>query len=281
MTAAPCAPCAGAAPRAGWADGGAAERRCRIGDRGACWGAATRPSPAPATHPATPSATPPAMHPAPPTAAASAVGAPYSAALPGAPPGAAPAPSVTALLLAHRDGDQAALERVFPLVYAHLRAVARAQLRRDGRARDGAHTLSTTALVHEAYFKLADAARLEARDRAHFLAVAARAMRQVLVEYARRHRAAKRGGGVAALDLDESRVAVEERADTLVALDEALGRLAGFSGRLARVVELRFFGGLSEEETAEALGVTDRTVRRDWVKARAWLHAELAAAAGA
>jgi RNA polymerase sigma factor (TIGR02999 family) len=188
----------------------------------------------------------------------------------------AAATSVTALLVAHRAGDADALERVFPLVYAHLRAVARAQLRRDGRGRDGAHTLSTTALVHEAYFKLADAPRLDARDRAHFLAVAARAMRQVLVEYARRHRAAKRGGGAAALDLDAAQVAVEERADALVALDEALSRLAALSERLARVVELRFFGGLSEEETAAALGVTDRTVRRDWVKARAWLHAELA-----
>jgi RNA polymerase sigma factor (TIGR02999 family) len=101
-------------------------------------------------------------------------------------------------------------------------------------------------------------------------------MRQVLVEYARRHRAGKRGGGVAALALDDVQVAVEERAEELVALDEALGRLAALAERLARVVELRFFGGLSEEEIAAILGVTDRTVRRDWVKARAWLHAELA-----
>jgi RNA polymerase sigma factor (TIGR02999 family) len=130
--------------------------------------------------------------------------------------------------------------------------------------------------VHEAYLKLADPGRLDVRDRGHLLAVAARAMRQVLVEYARRHRAGKRGGGVAPLALDDVQVAVEERAEELVALDEALGRLAAFAERLARVVELRFFGGLSEEAIAGILGVTDRTVRRDWVKARAWLHAELA-----
>ena len=183
---------------------------------------------------------------------------------------------VTALLRAHHAGDAHALGRVYALVYEHLRAVARAQLRREGRVRAGGHTLSTTALVHEAYLKLADPGRLDVRDRGHFLAVAARAMRQVLVEYARRHRAGKRGGGVAALALDDVQVAVEERAEELVALDEALGRLAALAERLARVVELRFFGGLSEEEIAAILGVTDRTVRRDWVKARAWLHAELA-----
>jgi RNA polymerase sigma factor (TIGR02999 family) len=185
--------------------------------------------------------------------------------------------SVTALLLAYRDGEQAALERLLPLVYEHLRTVARAQLRREARARAGAHTLSTTALVHEAYFKLADAARLDVADRAQFLGVAARAMRQVLVDHARRFRAQKRGGGAAHLDLDDANVAVEERADMLVALDESLARLAALNPRLAQVVEMRFFGGLTEEETAAALGVTDRTVRRDWVKARAWLHGDMAA----
>ncbi|MCU0626426.1 MAG: sigma-70 family RNA polymerase sigma factor [Gemmatimonadaceae bacterium] len=183
---------------------------------------------------------------------------------------------VTALLRAHRAGDATALDRVFPLVYEHLRHVARAQLRHDGRGRDGAHTLSTTALVHEAYFKLADQAQLDVHDRGHFLAIAARAMRQVLVDSARRHRAERRGGGAAHLDLDAAEIAVESRAETLVALDEALERLAQFGARLARVVELRFFGGLAEEEVARILGVTERTVRRDWVKARAWLHAELA-----
>lgn len=183
------------------------------------------------------------------------------------------APQVTELLRACRGGEADAHERLFALVYEHLRTIAHAQLRRE---REG-HTLSTTALVHEAFFKLADPAQLEFRDRAHFLGVAARAMRQVLVDHARRHRASKRGSGAVALDLDAAEIAVEERADMLVALDEALTRLAALSPRLAQVVECRFFGGLTEEETAEALQVTARTVRRDWVKARGWLHEELAA----
>ena len=197
------------------------------------------------------------------------------------PPVAPPRGEVTRLLLACRDGGEEAYGRVFPLVYEHLRAVARSQLRRE---RDG-HTLSTTALVHEAWFKLADPSQLEIRDRAHFLAVAARAMRQVLVEHARRFRAHKRGAGAVHVALDDAEhargeIAVEEKADVLVALDEALGRLSAFSPRLAQVVECRFFGGLTEEETAAALDVTARTVRRDWVKARAWLHAELKDATG-
>ena len=184
---------------------------------------------------------------------------------------------ITELLLAYRSGEQEAYDRLFPLVYEHLRAVAHAQLRRE---RAG-HTLSTTALVHEAYLKLADLARLDVRDRAHFLGVAARAMRQVLVSYARGHRAEKRGGGLEPVDLDAAEVAVEERAEVLIALDEALTRLGALSPRLAQVVECRFFGGLTEEETAQVLGVAERTVRRDWVKARGWLHAELAGAVAA
>ena len=186
---------------------------------------------------------------------------------------------VTALLIAGRGGDHEAYARVFPLVYEHLRAVARAQLRRDVRHRIGGHTLSTTAVVHEAWFRLADPSRLDVHDRSHFLAIAARAMRQVLVEHARRFRAVKRGGGVAPLELDAAgdagALAADERSEVLVALDEALVRLAAFSPRLAQVTECRYFGGLTEEETAEALGITARTVRRDWVKARAWLHTEL------
>jgi RNA polymerase sigma factor (TIGR02999 family) len=184
---------------------------------------------------------------------------------------------ITELLLAYRGGEQEAYDRLFPLVYEHLRAVAHAQLRRE---RVG-HTLSTTALVHEAYLKLADVARLDVRDRAHFLGVAARAMRQVLVSYARGHRAEKRGGGLEPVDLDAAELAVEERAEVLIALDDALTRLGALSPRLAQVVECRFFGGLTEEETAQVLGVAERTVRRDWVKARGWLHAELAGAVAA
>jgi RNA polymerase sigma factor (TIGR02999 family) len=199
----------------------------------------------------------------------------------GPPAGGSEPGDVTALLVAGRAGDREAYAQVYALVYDHLRAVARAQRRRDARARAGEHTLSTTAVVHEAWFRLVDPARLDVRDRGHFLAIAARAMRQVLVEHARRYRAAKRGGGVGHLDIDELHgfevdAGVEQRSAVLLSLDDALSRLDSFSPRLARVVECRWFGGLTEEETAQALGITDRTVRRDWVKARAWLHAELA-----
>jgi RNA polymerase sigma factor (TIGR02999 family) len=189
---------------------------------------------------------------------------------------------VTELLRASRQGEREAYDRVFGLVYDHLRAAARAQLRRDGRHRAGGHTLSTTAVVHEAWLRLADPTRLDVRDRAHFLAIASRVMRQVLIQYARRFKASRRGSGAVHLDLDHAElaggVAVESQADMLVALDEALQRLAVLNPRLAQVVECRYFGGLTEPETADALGVTERTVRRDWVKARAWLNVELGGA---
>ena len=187
------------------------------------------------------------------------------------------AQSVTLMLQAHQRGEPGALDRVYDAVYAQLRAAASAQLRLDGRARAGVHTLSTTALVHEAFLKLGNGENLDVESRGHFMAIASRAMRQVLVEYARKHRAKKRGAGVQPLDLDAERIAVDERADSLVALDEALTHLHTYNARMARIVELRFFGGLSEVEVAAMLDVTDRTVRREWVKARAWLHAELAA----
>ena len=193
--------------------------------------------------------------------------------------------AVTELLRASREGVPDAYARVFELVYEHLRAAAHAQLRRDARGRAGGHTLSTTAVVHEAWLRLADPTRLDVRDRAHFLAIASRAMRQVLIQYARRFKAHRRGGGAPHIDLDDAEraggVAVEEQADTLVAIDEALERLAALNPRLAQVVECRYFGGLTEDETAEVLQVTSRTVRRDWVKARAWLTVELRAADGA
>jgi RNA polymerase sigma factor (TIGR02999 family) len=180
---------------------------------------------------------------------------------------------ITQLLIDLRGagGDGAAMDRLLPVVYEELRRIARRQL--GGERPD--HTLSTTALVHEAYLRMADQTRLEWQDRAHFFAAAAQAMRRILVDYARRHRAEKRGGGRAQVTLDDAMVAAGERADQLVALDEALTRLAALDPRLARVVECRFFAGLTEEETAEALGITDRTVRRDWVKAKGWLLAEL------
>ena len=178
---------------------------------------------------------------------------------------------LTQLLLEARAGGSDALERVFPVVYDRLREIAHAHLGRDGEGR----TVSTTALVHEAYLKLVDAERIEWQDRNHFLSLASRAMRQILIDYARKHLASKRGGAIHHVDLDDVQIAAADRADTLVALDEALTRLAAMSPRLAQVVELKFFGGLSEEEAAQVLGVTDRTVRREWTKARGWLQKEL------
>ena len=178
---------------------------------------------------------------------------------------------LTQLLLEARDGGAEALDRIFPFVYDKLRAIAHAHLGPDGEGR----TVSTTALVHEAYLKLVDADHLEWQDRVHFFSLASRAMRQILIDYARRYSSARRGGELNRVDLDDVQIAVADRAETLVSLDEALTRLAAMSPRLAQVVELRFFGGLTEEDTAKVLGVTDRTVRRDWIKARGWLHNEM------
>jgi RNA polymerase sigma factor (TIGR02999 family) len=186
-------------------------------------------------------------------------------------PSAAGQTELTQLLIDARTGGAEALERVFPVVYDRLREIAHAHLGRDGEGR----TVSTTALVHEAYLKLVSADRVEWQDKNHFFSLASRAMRQILIDYARKHLAARRGGELRRVDLDDVQIAVADRADTLVALDEALTRLAGFSPRLAQVVELKFFGGLNEDEAAKVLGVTDRTVRRDWIKARGWLQTEL------
>jgi RNA polymerase sigma factor (TIGR02999 family) len=178
---------------------------------------------------------------------------------------------ITGLLLAWRSGDRDARDRLFPLIYEELRRIAHRQLGRERRD----HTLGTTALVHEAYLKLVDQSRAQWTDRAHFFAVAARAMRRILVDYARRHRALKRTAP-AAERRDDATAIAQERAQTLIALDDALSRLSEVDERLSKVVECRFFGGLTEEETAEALDVTARTVRRDWVKAKGWLQQALA-----
>jgi RNA polymerase sigma factor (TIGR02999 family) len=162
------------------------------------------------------------------------------------------------------------LDRLMPAAYDELRRIAHRELRRQPNG-----TLHTTALVHEAYLRLADADGVPWRDRPHFLALAGVAMRYILVDQARARCAEKRGGGRRAVTLDDEGIAVDEQAESLLALDEALTQLAATDPRLARVVECRFFGGLSEEETADALGVTDRTVRRDWVKARGLLHRAL------
>lgn len=177
-----------------------------------------------------------------------------------------------------RDGVPGAMGRLIPLVYDDLARIAHRQLGLEAAG----HTLSTGALVHEAYLRLVDQTRAQWVDRVQFFAVAAHVMRRVLVDHARRHRAARRGGGrqrMIALDsldtADAGHLLAATRADTLLALDEALERLGRLDPRQARVVECRFFGGLTEAETAEALGVTSRTVERDWVKARGWLHQEL------
>jgi RNA polymerase sigma-70 factor (ECF subfamily) len=179
--------------------------------------------------------------------------------------------SITDLLLQIRDGSPEALDRLFPLVYEALRRIARRQLHGE---RPG-HTLDTTGLVHETYLRLVDHDRLQWQDRGHFFALASRAMRQILVDYARRYRALRRGGGARHQELREEDATTDERGETLLALDEALERLAAINPRLSQVVECRYFGGLSEEETAQALGVTTRTVQRDWAKARGWLYLEL------
>jgi RNA polymerase sigma-70 factor, ECF subfamily len=177
---------------------------------------------------------------------------------------------VTDLLLQMRDGDTNAMDRLFTLVYEELRRMAHAQLRRE---RPG-HTLGTTGLVHETYVRLVDQTRVEWRDRGHFFVAAAWAMRRILVDYARRNRAARRGGGSVRLTLNEDLPAAE-RGEMLLALDEALDRLAALDQRLSQVVECRYFVGLTEQETADALGVTRRTIQRDWAKARGWLYLEM------
>jgi len=178
---------------------------------------------------------------------------------------------IAGLLEVFEGGDRDALDRLLPLVYDELRRIAHRELRRERRD----HTLSTTEVVHEAYLKLAEHQRVTSGEQVRFLAVAATAVRRALVEHARRRDAAKRGGGQRPVTLDEEAIAFADGPDDLLSLDEALTRLAALDERLARVVECRYFGGLTEEETASALGVTARTVRRDWVKARGWLYREL------
>jgi RNA polymerase sigma factor (TIGR02999 family) len=180
---------------------------------------------------------------------------------------AADSREVTELLRAVKSGQRDAMDRLVPLVYDELRALAGRQLRRER----GDHTLQATALVHEAWARLVRSP-VDAADRAHFLAIAARAMRQVLIDHARTHKAVKRGKGWERTTLSDGRAAVEFRADELLALDRALEQL---EPRQRQVVEFRFFAGMEEQEIATVLGITDRTVRRDWVKARAWLYRSL------
>jgi len=179
--------------------------------------------------------------------------------------------SVVEMIRGVRGGDRTEFDRLFASLYDELRRVARRHL----RDRSPGQTLDTTALIHEAYLRMVDQSQAEWADRAHFFAYASRAMRAVLVDYARRRNSAKRGGGAPRFSLEDRDLPVEGQSEFLLALDEALTRLGAMSERLARTVECRFFGGMTEEETAAVLEVSDRTVRRDWLKAKAWLYAEL------
>ena len=180
------------------------------------------------------------------------------------------ADNLTGLLVEWRDGDQAALERLIPLVYDQLRRIAHRYIQRE---RNG-HTLQTSALVNEAYLRLADQ-KVVWQNRAHFFAVTARVMRHILIDHARRRRYAKHGGEARQVSLEEAEAMSMERAAELIALEEALDELAQLDQRKSRVVELRYFGGLSLEETAEALNISLMTVRRDWRAAKAWLYRRL------
>jgi RNA polymerase sigma factor (TIGR02999 family) len=177
---------------------------------------------------------------------------------------------VTRLLQSWSGGDQKALGELVPLVYRELRGLAAAYIRRERRD----HTLQPTALVHEAYLRLADQMHVQSPSRAQFFAIAANLMRQILVNHARHHRAAKRGGGKK-VPLEEGAAMVQQRGVDLIALDSALEKLAQLDPRQSRIVELRFFGGLTEEEIAEVVGVSAITVKRDWRIARAVLHRQL------
>jgi len=181
------------------------------------------------------------------------------------------AEDITELLGLWRGGETEALDRLIPLVYRELHRIANRYLRSERRG----HTLQATELLHEAYLRLADQKRIEWRNRAHFYGVAATLIRNILVDYARNHKAAKRGGGDCRLLLDEA-VGIPERQDLdLVALDDALAKLGEYSAELCRIVELRFFGGLTIEETAQVLNVSDSTVKRQWILAKTWIFREL------
>jgi RNA polymerase sigma factor (TIGR02999 family) len=182
-----------------------------------------------------------------------------------------PQHEVTRILRDWSGGDRNAPERLMPFVYDELRRLARSFLARER----GAHTLQPTALVHEAYVRLVDQRSVEWQNRAHFYGIAASMMRRVLIDHARAHATEKRGGAVVHLSLDDVQVSLEQRASDFLALDEALEKLAQFDERKCRIVEMRFFAGLKDEEIAEVLGVTTRTVLRDWKKARLWLYREL------
>ena len=178
---------------------------------------------------------------------------------------------VSQLLVDWGNGDKAALDRLTPLVHEELHRLAHRHMRQERPN----HTLQTTALVNEAYVRLADQRNLHWKNRAHFFSIASELMRRILVDLARAHHRAKRGGGAVQVSLDEAAILSQERAGELVALDEALTRLAKMDERKSKVVELRFFGGMSVEETAEALRLSPITIKREWSAAKAWLYREI------
>ena len=175
---------------------------------------------------------------------------------------------ITQLLASWSQGDKVALDQLVPLVYPELRRLAKRHMGRENPD----HTLQTSALINEAYLKLVDQQDVEWQNRAHFFAVAAQVMRHILVDHARSRNYAKRGGGAPKLPLDEAAVLTEQRAGQLIALDDALKDLAALDERKSQLIELRFFGGLSMEETAEVMNISPSTVQREWRAAKAWLH---------
>src|SRR6266550_1469267 len=178
---------------------------------------------------------------------------------------------VTELLIEWSNGDKAALDKLIPLIHKELRQLAHHYMSHE---RPG-HTLQTTALVNEAYLRLINRKGVHWQNRAHFFAIAATLMRSILVDHARSHAYAKRGGGIHKIELDEAMIVSQERAAEVLALDDVLKQLANFDPQQSRIVELRFFGGLTIEETAEVLGLSPATIKREWSTARAWLYREL------
>jgi len=181
------------------------------------------------------------------------------------------AENITDLLVSYRRGDKESLDKLMPAVYDELRRQAARYLRRE----QPGHTLQTTALIHEAYVRLVDQHNVQWQNRAHFFGIAAQMMRRILVDHARTKKRAKRGGSDIRVSLDDATVAVKGQDLDVVAVDEALTRLAKIDEQQSRVVELRFFSGLTVEETAEVMGISPATVKRDWSMAKAWLHREL------
>ncbi|MCW9708499.1 sigma-70 family RNA polymerase sigma factor [Fodinibius salsisoli] len=178
---------------------------------------------------------------------------------------------MTQLLLEAGSGDKEAMDALYPHVYNQLRDIAKAQLSKE---RSG-HTIQKTALVHEVYLKLIDQTRVDWQGRTHFYAIASRAMRQILIDYARKRNAQKRGGNQEPLPFDEEKIALDNHTEQLLELNDLIDKLAEFDERKSRVVEMRFFGGMTIREIAELLDVSTRTIDRDWLKARGWIYQEL------